>query len=214
MSRTPFRVAPVAAVLAVAIAGVVIAAPQKPAGQAPRHHSMITTLDANQDGVIDRAEAAAHPRLAARFAALDKNSDGKLDSSERPQRERKRGDRGQHPMGQAIKLDTDGDGRISTIEARDSRLASGFATMDLNGDGYLVRSELVAGAERKRSEFAAKRQQHSAQRFAAADSNADGKLSRSEVEANMPRQAKLFSFLDEDRDGFLKPSDLRPATRR
>ena len=35
-------------------------------------------LDTNQDGVIDRTEAAAHPRLAARFDTLDKNKDGAM----------------------------------------------------------------------------------------------------------------------------------------
>ena len=34
--------------------------------------------DTNGDGVIDRSEAAANPRLAAKFDELDKNKDGKL----------------------------------------------------------------------------------------------------------------------------------------
>lgn len=220
MSRSSFRVAPVAAMLAVAMVGVAIAAPQKaapqkPAGQGGRHHQMMAKLDANQDGVIDRAEAAAHPRLAAGFDRLDKNDDGRLDASERPGREGKRGrHRGPHGMGHAITLDTDGDGRISTIEAKDSRLAAGFATTDLNRDGYLVRSELRTAATQRHGERASARQQHFAEKFAAADSNRDGKLSRAEVEAKMPKHAKAFAFLDEDRDGFLTPADLRPQPRR
>lgn len=215
MSRMPPRVTTVAAMLAVAMVGAAIAAPQIPAGHAARPHPMMAKLDANQDGVIDRAEAAAHPRFAAAFDRLDKNADGKVDAGERPGRDGRRGHRGgPHGMGHAITLDTDGDGRISTIEAKESRLADRFATLDLNRDGYLVRSELRAGAAQRHGEHVARRQRHSAERFAAADSNRDGKLSRVEVEANMPRHAKAFSFLDEDRDGFLMPSDLQPASRR
>ena len=43
-------------------------------------------IDANGDGVIDRAEAAKMPRLAEKFDQLDANKDGKLSASERPQR--------------------------------------------------------------------------------------------------------------------------------
>lgn len=39
-------------------------------------------LDADGDGVIDRAEAATHPTLAAEFRAVDGNGDGHLDRDE------------------------------------------------------------------------------------------------------------------------------------
>ena len=41
--------------------------------------------DANGDGVIDRSEAAAFPKLASRFDQLDKDKDGRLTAAERPQ---------------------------------------------------------------------------------------------------------------------------------
>src|SRR5690606_40443531 len=41
-------------------------------------------LDTNNDGFIDRGEAAASPRLAGRFDQLDANKDGKLSREEMP----------------------------------------------------------------------------------------------------------------------------------
>lgn len=40
------------------------------------------TLDANGDGVVDHAEAAANPTLDAEFRAVDNNGDGRLDRNE------------------------------------------------------------------------------------------------------------------------------------
>lgn len=40
-------------------------------------------IDRNQDGAIDRAEAAQFPRLAAKFDWLDINRDGRLDRTDR-----------------------------------------------------------------------------------------------------------------------------------
>ncbi len=42
------------------------------------------------------------------------------------------------------KLDTDGDGRVSAIEAAgDSRVAAGFTRADADRDGYLTRAEFA-----------------------------------------------------------------------
>src|SRR5690606_12809488 len=68
------------AVALMAAAGVSAAEP----ATSPQR-SAKATLDANGDGVIDRAEAAKFPRLAERFDRLDRNGDGSLDASERPQ---------------------------------------------------------------------------------------------------------------------------------
>ena len=172
------------------------------------------TLDVNNDGVIDRAEAAKHPRLAEKFDSLDKNKDGKLDTGERPSWKGKRGHRG-GGMGHVIKLDTDGDGRISRAEAAaQPKVAARFDQIDGNRDGYLMRSELRASAERHRGESMARHRERFDAKFAKADSNRDGKLSRAEVEAGMPRLAGAFAFHDEDRDGFLTRADLQPMPRR
>lgn len=201
------------ATLAVAIAGVAVAAPPVSSADAPQRRPMLKP-DTNNDGVIDRAEAAKHPRLAEKFDSLDKNRDGKLDTGERPSWKGKRGHRG-GGMGHVVKLDTDGDGRISRAEAAaQPKVAARFDQTDGNRDGYLVRSELRASAERHRGESMAKHRERFDAKFAKADSNGDGKLSRAEAEAGMPRMAKAFAFHDEDRDGFLTRADLQPKPRR
>ncbi|RPE81157.1 EF-hand domain-containing protein [Vulcaniibacterium tengchongense] len=200
-----------AAALGATLAGAALARPD--AGQPwPMRH-----LDANGDGAIDRNEAAAHPRLAAKFDGLDKNRDGKLDASERPSRASGRG-RGHHGPGDRLvriaEADRDGDGRIGRSEAAGLRRIGGqFAQIDRNGDGYLVRSELQAYHQRMRGQRQAEFARRAEQRFAAADLNRDGRLSKVEVGEKMPRLAKAFAFLDEDRDGYLTRRDLAPPAR-
>lgn len=172
-------------------------------------------LDTNGDGAIDRSEAAAVPRLAERFDKLDRNGDGRIDASERPARRghhRGRGGRGGHGgMQRIVALDSNQDGRISKAEAADMpRLAEHFDDIDGNRDGYIVRSELRAHHERKRAERTAKAAERREARFKEIDSNGDARLSRAEVEAGMPRMAKAFAFMDENRDGYLSREELHP----
>ncbi len=212
---------------AMVLAGTALAAPQAATDQAGanRHgeHPMLKR-DTNGDGVIDRAEAAAHPRLAEKFTQLDRNDDGKLERDEFRRGHGERGGRyhkghqrqeGQHGgFARYIALDTNGDGRISKLEAASSPLAAKFAQIDRNHDGYLVHSELQADREQRRAEVAAKRAERFEQQFKLADSNQDGRLSRVEFEAAWPQKAKLFAFLDEDRDGYLGRADVAPQHRR
>lgn len=165
-------------------------------------------LDADNDGVIDRTEAAKLPRLAAKFDQLDRNGDGRLDASERPQRHGKGKHGGRH--GDMSKLDTDNDGRISRAEAagRD-RLAGNFAAIDADSDSYLTRGELQAYHARMRPQREAERAQRFEARFAEADLNRDGRLSRGEVDEKMPRLAERFNWLDDNRDGFLGRDELQ-----
>jgi Ca2+-binding EF-hand superfamily protein len=222
---------------AMLLAGTALAAPQAATDKAAigktaadktgteRHRERpMLKLEANGDGVIDRAEAAAHPRLAEKFDQLDRNGDGKLERGEFRRGHGERGERNhkghkrqdaQHGgFARFIALDTDGDGRISKLEAASSPLAARFAQIDRNHDGYLVRSELQADREQRRAEFAAKRAEQFEQKFKQADSNQDGRLSRAEFEAAWPQRAKLFAFLDEDRDGYLNRADLAPQHKR
>lgn len=176
-------------------------------------------LDANGDGVIDRAEAAAHPKLAAHFDRLDANRDGRLSADERP-RHGRGAMHGRH--GGIERLDADGDGRISRAEfdaaaamrGRDAARAPDFAAIDTNRDGFLVRSEVRAHHERMRPQREAERRARIEQRFAEADLNRDGRLSRIEVDEKMPRLGARFAWLDENRDGFLSRAELQPAPRR
>ncbi len=144
------------------------AAPADPKPAAPR-------MDANNDGVVDRQEAAAHPRLAQRFDELDKNKDGKLQREEMPQPRhgarhgggRHAGMHGQRDGGFMRGMDTDHDGRISAAEYQ-----ANFARLDVNKDGYIDQADRQARAEQRRAEW-----------FAKADTNKDGKLSPAELEA-------------------------------
>ena len=154
--------------LALATAGTAIAqqSSNAPAQPQPEKH---LRLDANNDGVVDRAEAAASPGFAARFDQMDKNKDGRLTADERPQRHGwRRGGRQGH--GKMMQADTDKDGRISKAEAAaDPKLAERFAKMDANRDGFVDRADFQARMAQRRSEC-----------FEEVDLNKDGKLSRVE----------------------------------
>ncbi len=164
------------AVLTAFSAGTAWAAPQAqdPAqpGAAPAPRAK---LDANGDGVVDRTEAANHPRLAGKFEQMDKNQDGKLSQEEMPRRgDRAKGRSGEGAREMMNKLDTDQDGRISRAEssAGEGRLAGRFDEMDANRDGFIDQADLeIRGKQRKEAWFAG------------ADTDKDGKLSRAEMDA-------------------------------
>nr|WP_238390035.1 calcium-binding protein [Pseudoxanthomonas koreensis] len=145
-------------------------------------------LDANKDGVIDRSEAAAHPRLAAQFDTLDTSKDGRLQRDELPRRPY--GHQGRHGPGGGrhgprdgrgfAALDKDGDRRVSKAEAAaDPRFAEHFAKMDANSDGFVDRADRELAAKQRKDEW-----------FKSADSNRDGSLSKAEFDAAHARRAE------------------------
>jgi Ca2+-binding EF-hand superfamily protein len=126
--------------IALGLAAMSIASVQAGGGQPGRH----AKADANGDGVIDRNEAAAHPKLAENFDRLDVDKDGRIDAGERPQR-RQRGEGGGKRGERMAQLDTDGDGRFSRQElAGRERILQNFAAIDGNADGFLSREEMRA----------------------------------------------------------------------
>jgi Ca2+-binding EF-hand superfamily protein len=159
----------VAVAIALASAAAVAQTATTPATGKPRMQ-----LDVNQDGVIDRAEAAKAPKLAERFDQLDRNKDGRLSADERPRMGGMRhrgGKRGHGGMMRAA--DTDKDGRISRAEAQaaHAKAAGRFDQMDVNKDGYLDRSDMQARIAQRRGEC-----------FVKADTDRNGQLSRAEFD--------------------------------
>ncbi len=206
----------VVAVLAALAAGTAFAATQS----APAAGASRPNLDKNGDGVIDRAEAATHPRLAEHFDALDKNKDGKLSADERPHRghgmggHRRGGGHGGHG-GMMKQLDTDGDGRISKTEAaRQPRFAGNFDKMDANGDGYVDARDRELRGKQRRDEW-----------FASADADKDGKLTRAEIDAAdahrraqfqqrmQARGAERFAAADSNKDGRISRDEAKSKPR-
>ena len=132
-------------------------APASAAGQ-PGQARQHPKLDANGDGVIDRAEAAKAPRLSQNFDKLDANHDGKLGADERPQRGQGegrpggRGDRGDRGARMA-QMDKNGDGKFSRDElAGHQRALEHFGDIDANKDGFLTREEMMAYHKAHRGE--------------------------------------------------------------
>ena len=144
--RKPFLL--LALLLATSATGVALAA--SPAGQRPTPSRM----DANGDGVIDRQEAASHPRLAQRFGRHGRGGHGHAGHGGRD--------------GFMLRgMDTDNDGRISAAEYR-----AHFDRLDVNKDGFSDQADRQARAEQRRTEW-----------FTQADTDKDGKLSQAELDA-------------------------------
>lgn len=204
------------AAVALALAAVGTAIAQQPAAiPAPTAQSaQHVKLDTNNDGVIDRSEAAKSEKFAARFDQLDKNKDGKLSADERPQwRDGHRGHRGADKMMQA---DKDKDGRISKAEAAaDPKFAERFAKMDANKDGYVDRGDREL-----------RRREHQQAWFASADANKDGKLSKAEMDVSsqkrhaelqkkwQSRSAERFQKMDKNGDGSVSREEMESAPQQ
>ena len=160
--------------VAVAVALASVAAFAQTATPAPSAGKPRMQLDANQDGAIDRAEAAKAPRLAEKFDQLDKDKDGRLSADERPRMHGKGHRRGgAHGQGRMRAADTDKDGRISRAEAQAAHAKAGdrFEQMDFNKDGYIDRADMQARVAQRRGEC-----------FGKADTDRNGQLSRAEFD--------------------------------
>lgn len=150
------------AMLAVAVGLAVVGTATLTFAQTPQpggvHAARHAKLDTNGDGVIDRGEAAANPRMAGHFDTLDANKDGRITAEERP---KKGGKPGRSAAGgRMAQLDTDKDGRFSRDElAGKDRALQNFAAIDINRDGFLTREEMAAYHKTRRGERSARPQQ-------------------------------------------------------
>lgn len=127
----------------------------QPTADKPARHARI---DTNGDGVIDRSEAAANPKMAEHFDRLDANRDGRITAEERPQHGGKGGKGGRDAArARMVELDTNKDGRFSRDElAGKARALQNFAAIDANSDGFLTREEMKAHHIAHRGERGAK----------------------------------------------------------
>ncbi len=126
-------------------------------GRAGAMSERFKAADTNNDGMINREEAKALPRVLKDFDAIDTNKDGQATADElRAFRKAHRGEKhGKHGGEFLKKLDTDGDGRISKAEAQSApRLAEHFDALDANKDGFVTAEEMKAA--HARNERAAK----------------------------------------------------------
>ena len=131
-------------------------------GRMMRWLPVMKALDADQDGVISKAEIS---NAAVALATLDKNGDGELDADElRPDFSAMRGGRGgeggRHGrrgesgggsnefMKRMMSRDANDDGKLSKDEAP-QRMVVPFDRIDSNGDGFIDEAELKEMASRR-----------------------------------------------------------------
>jgi Ca2+-binding EF-hand superfamily protein len=145
----------VAILTAVALGSAAVIAVAAPEGREARGamQDRIKQADTNGDGMLNRAEAAALPRILKHFDEIDTNHDNQISADElRAFHEKMRAghekQRGEHWK----KLDTNGDGKISKDEAKAApRLAERFDQIDANKDGFITPDEMKAAHEKMRS---------------------------------------------------------------
>jgi Ca2+-binding EF-hand superfamily protein len=103
-------------------------------------------LDANQDGVITKDEAASAQRIAKNFDELDADHDGMITQDEmRAAAEARREEMKEAVAARFKAADTNADGLLSKDEATAGmpRLANHFDRLDANRDGQLTPEELA-----------------------------------------------------------------------
>lgn len=92
-------------------------------------------------------------------AQSDPNRPDRPGTSQRQDGDRPRGDRASRSGRQAspsqltsrlMRMDTDGDGRLSRDEVGETRFAVAFDTADANGDGYLTKEEITLFVQTRR----------------------------------------------------------------
>jgi EF-hand domain pair/EF hand len=111
----------------------------------------------------------------------------------------------------AMRADTDGDGRVSRAEATAAgaeRSGEWFDKLDLNKDGYVTPDEIKQARETRTANMHEAMKEKMDERFKEADTNGDGQLSLEEVQAKMPRLAERFTTLDTDKNGQLSKEEL------
>ena len=169
-----------ATALAVAFAGPVVAK-----GAGPLNFEKV---DTNQDGFIDKTEAAV--AQAERFAKADADGNGILSQDEMKA----------HRM-------------AKRAERRDKMGAKAFEKLDTNKDGSLSKEEFDAGmaarGERHKKRHGKRAEKRFGKMMKRLDTNKDGGLSQEELNTGFVN--RMFDRLDEDKDGRISVAEAEAA---
>lgn len=129
-----------------------------------------TTLDTDRDGRISADEAAANATIKSDFATIDIDDDGFISTDEHRAHVRQMAGRDDKPASQGAEqaaphsavvqrelwseLDTDGDGRISSVESSlDAQFGARFRSIDADGDGYVDSGEYRTYSQQEQMSF-------------------------------------------------------------
>ena len=113
--------------------------------------------------------------------------------------------------------DTDGDGRLSTIEANaNAGLASRFATIDANKDGFVTSDEYrvfyTANASQGEQRAAAQSAVVTRDVWVRLDADADSRISLAEAAGNASL-TNSFAAMDSNSDGFVTQDEYTAYTK-
>lgn len=198
------------ALLYAVLAAAIAMHPAQAAEHGGRMEQSFSKADRNGDGVLDREEAKAMPRVAENFDAIDGDKDGTVSREELREtmksRMKNRREAGKEHFAAA---DKNSDGVLDREEAKAMpRVAKNFDAIDQDGNGTVSRDELRQSMMQHRKDM----HERGRERFAAADRNSDGVLDSEEARA-MPKVAENFEAIDVDHDGTVTEREIHNFMR-
>ena len=118
-------------------------------GQKPDAAMILKKLDTNNDGVIDKEEAAKDERrvIFENFAEIDTNEDGVIDLEELKASLKNKKRRKPNAKKLIKQMDDNGDGTLNKLEVaakENQHILKNFEVIDTNDDEELDRDELKA----------------------------------------------------------------------
>lgn len=164
--------------------------------------TITTTTDASTDASTDAAKAAGSAKMSSSAAATQKA----MGADTNP---------GKGNWWQAA--DADGDGKLSTTEANaNAGLASRFATIDANKDGFVTNDEYrtfyTANASQGEQHAAAHSAVVTRDVWVKLDADADSRISLAEAAANASLTGS-FATMDSNSDGFVTQDEYTAYTK-
>lgn len=213
-----------------------LATPAHAEDELPPTSEFFDEYDANADGRVTQDEFRGSSEV---FRLLDKNGDGEVSPDElglpadyKPdpatqkrrqqakQRQARGGDAGramQKVYERIMKMDADGDGRVSAAEWKGKE--KGFARLDRNKDGFLDGKDgamAMGGAQARggknkakggdaagRAHDSAAMLEQARKKFRGTDANGDGKITADELPAE-----RFLTLMDKNKDGVVDEAEF------